>query len=287
MNKQLISLVVCFSVISSMAGKVIESNTVNSKLLGRPVSYSIYLPKDYDADVRTYPVIYLLHGYAGDHTSWVHNGRIGWFADKAIEEGKIPPVIIVMPDGGVGMYVNSFNGKNDYEDFFINEFMPHVENTYRIKKGKYSRGITGHSMGGWGSLLYALKYPDLFIAAAPLSAGIHDDNDIVTYDDQRWETIFGSIFGYGLKGVDRLNEAWYRNSILKIVENRPSSEIQKVHLRISCGNEDYLLKGSLLLHFALSEKNINHQLIIKNGSHSWDYWRADISETLEFITSYF
>jgi enterochelin esterase-like enzyme len=201
---------VLFIVCSMMAfvanGKVIEQNIVKSKILNRGVGYSVYLPEGYDTDNRTYPVIYLLHGYGDDHTTWIHKGNIGWYADKAIKEGKIPPVIIVMPDGGVGMYVNSFDGKNNYEDFFIHEFIPAVEDIYHIKKGKKSRGITGHSMGGWGCLLYALKYPDMFVASAALSPGIHDDKDIQNYDDQRWEKVFGSVFGYNLKGKDRLNE---------------------------------------------------------------------------------
>lgn len=287
MIKLIASFVLCSLMAFDVSGNVIEQNAVDSKILGRPVRYSIYLPQNYDVESRSYPTIYLLHGYGDDHTTWIHRGNIGWYADKLIKEGKIPPVIIVMPDGGVGMYVDSFDGKNNYEEFFIDEFIPKIDDTYRTRRGKNGRGLVGHSMGGWGSSLYALKYPHLFIAAAPLSAGIHDDNDILHYDNQRWDTVFGSIFGYKLRGVDRLNEHWYRNSILKIVENKSGTELQKVHFRIGCGDQDYLLKGNLLLHMALSEKNVIHQLRIKGGAHTWDYWRSDISEALEFIGGYF
>lgn len=287
MIKRLAFLVVCFFLTFIVNGKVIEKKVVKSKILNREVSYSIYLPENYDFDSRSYPVIYLLHGYGDDYATWIHKGNIGWYADRLIKEGKIPPVIIIMPDGGVGMYVNSFNGKNNIEDFFIQEFIPEVEDAYRVRKDKYSRGIIGHSMGGWGCLLYAFKYPDLFVAAAPLSAGIHDDNDIIHYDDQRWETVFGSIFGYKLKGDARLNEYWYKNSILKIVETKPVEDLRKVNLRISCGDQDNLLKGSLLLHLALADKKVQHQLRIKGGGHTWDFWREDISEALEFISGNF
>ena len=287
MNKRtlFIPVILLFSMLVN--AKVIEQNSVKSKILNRNVSYSVYFPEGYDSDLRSYPVIYLLHGYKDDQTTWINNGNIAWYADAAIKAGKIPPVIIIMPDAGVSMYVNSFDGKNNYEDFFIKEFMPTVENLYRIKQNKYSRGITGHSMGGWGCLLYALKHPDLFIATAPMSAGIHDDKDIVTYDDQKWETVFGSIFGSDLKGTERLNEYWYKNSILKIVEEKTQAELQKVKIRISSGDQDYLLKGSLLLHFALNEKNVNHQLRVKEGAHTWTFWRSDITDVLEFITGNF
>jgi S-formylglutathione hydrolase FrmB len=287
MNKRALFLTVILLLSLVVHAKVIEQNGVKSKILNRNVSYSVYFPEGYDTDLRSYPVIYLLHGYGDDHTTWINTGNIAWYADEAIKTGKIPPVIIIMPDAGVSMYVNSFDGKNNYEDFFIKEFMPTVENLYRIKQNKYSRGITGHSMGGWGCLLYALKYPDLFIASAPMSAGVHDDKDIVTYNDQKWETVFGSIFGYHLKSTERLNEYWYKNSILKIVEEKPQAELQKIKIRISSGDQDFLLKGSLLLHLALNEKNINHQLRIKEGSHTWIFWRSDITDVLEFIAGNF
>lgn len=267
--------------------KGIEQDSVKSKILNRSVSYSIYLPDGYDSEHRSYPVIYLLHGYGDNHTTWIDKGNISWYADAAIKSGKIPPVIIVMPDAGVSMYVNSFDDKNMYEDFFIKEFIPSIESSYRIKKNKNSRGITGHSMGGWGCMLYALKYPDLFIASAPMSAGIHDDNDIVTYDEGRWEIIFGSILGHNLKSTERLNEVWYKNSILKIVEEMSHTDLQKVRIRISSGDQDSLLKGSILLHLALSKRGINHQLRINDGAHTWAYWRSDISDVLAFIAGSF
>lgn len=287
MHKRALLVTVVLLLSMVVNAKVIEQNSVKSKILNRDVSYSVYFPEEYDSNVRSYPVIYLLHGYGDDHTTWINKGNISWYADAAIKSGKIPPVIIIMPDAGVSMYVNSFDGKNNYEDFFIKEFMPAVESSYRIKQSKYSRGIAGHSMGGWGCLLYALKYPDLFIATAPMSAGIHDDKDIVTYDDQRWETVFGSIFGYHLKSTERLNKDWYKNSILKIVEEKPQEDLQKVKIRISSGDQDYLLKGSLLLHLALSQKNINHQLRINEGAHTWLFWRSDITDALEFIAGNF
>jgi S-formylglutathione hydrolase FrmB len=287
MIKRNIFLTITLLIPLILNAKGIDQDSVKSKILNRSVSFSIYLPDGYDSEQRSYPVIYLLHGYGDNHTTWIDKGNISWYADSAIKSGKIPPVIIVMPDAGVSMYVNSFDNKNSYEDFFIKEFIPSIESSYRIKKNKYSRGITGHSMGGWGCMLYALKYPDLFIASAPMSAGIHDDKDIVTYDNGKWEVVFGSIFGHNLESTERLNEAWYKNSILKIVEEMPQSDLQKVRIRISSGDQDFLLKGSILLHQALSKQGINHQLRIKDGSHTWAYWRSDITDVLEFIAGNF
>src|SRR5436190_7596296 len=209
----------CLQISFSFAqrGTVLEERTVNSSILGRPVKYSVYLPADYQGSQRTYPVVYLLHGYTDDHTGWVQFGEVNRYADKAIQDGLIPPMIIVMPNGDSSFYINSYDGKEKYEDFFIKEFMPAIEKTYRTKAEKRYRGIAGLSMGGYGSLIYSLKYPQLFAAAAPLSAAVFDDSAMVRMADINWENTFAQLYGRGLKKTDRLNNAWYENSILKIV----------------------------------------------------------------------
>src|ERR1700749_4416557 len=114
-------------------GKVIEQQTVHSATLGKNVKYTIYLPADYSSSDRSYPVVYLLHGYTDDNTGWLQFGEINRLAGKAIAEGAIPPMIIVMPNGDSSFYINSYDGKEKYEDFFVKEFMPEIEKTYRIK----------------------------------------------------------------------------------------------------------------------------------------------------------
>jgi len=193
-------------------GKVIEEAAVKSSILNKAVRYTVYLPADYDRSERTYPVVYLLHGFTDDNTGWLQFGEINRYADKAIAEGIIPPMIIVMPNGDSSFYINSYDGKEKYEDFFIREFMPSVEKTYRIKADKRYRGIAGLSMGGYGSLIYSLKYPQLFAAAAPLSAAVFDDSALVTMPDGSYDAVFGQLFGRGLKGKDRLSKTFYDNS---------------------------------------------------------------------------
>lgn len=265
------------------AGKVIETKTVKSSILNKNVPYTLYLPADYETSNRTYPIVYLLHGYTDDNTGWLQFGEINRYADKAIAEGTIPPMIIVMPNGDSSFYINSYDGKEKYEDFFIKEFMPSVEKTYRIKAEKKFRGIAGLSMGGYGTLIYALKYPELFAAAAPLSAAVIDDNAIITMPEKNWESTFGQLFGRGLKDKDRLNETWYKNSPLKIVETKTTDELKKVRYWIDCGDDDFLTKGNCLLHIALTEKRVPHEFRVRDGAHNWTYWRTGITDALKFI----
>jgi enterochelin esterase-like enzyme len=204
-------------------------------------------------------------------------------ADAAIADGTIPPMIIVMPNGDSSWYINSYDGKEKYEDFFIKEFMPTIEKTYRIKADRRYRGIAGLSMGGYGTLILSLKHPELFSAAAPLSAAVFDDNTLTSMPDQNYENTFGQLYGRGLKGKDRLNDAWYSNSVLKIVETKTAADIRKVRYWIDCGDDDFLTKGNCLLHIALTDKGVPHEYRVRDGAHTWTYWRTGIVNALAFI----
>lgn len=276
-------LVLLTTISFAQKGKVIEERTVKSSVMNRSVKYTIYLPPDYETSERSYPVVYLLHGYTDNNTGWLQFGEINRLADVAIADGTIPPMIIVMPNGDSSFYINSYDGKEKYEDFFIKEFMPTIEKTYRIKAEKRYRGIAGLSMGGYGSLIYSLKYPELFSAAAPLSAAVIDDNSISTMPDQFYESAFGQLFGRGLKGKDRLNTAWYSNSPLKIVETKSADDLKKVRYWIDCGDDDFLTKGNCLLHIALTDKGVPHEYRVRDGAHTWTYWRTGIIPALAFI----
>ena len=264
-------------------GKIIEAKTVKSSILNKAVRYTIYLPADYDYSERTYPVVYLLHGFTDDNTGWLQFGEINRYADKAIADGSIPPMIIVMPNGDSSFYINSYDGREKYEDFFIKEFMPSIEKMYRIKAEKRYRGVAGLSMGGFGALIYSLKYPELFAAAAPLSAGIFDDSAVVTMADVNYEIVLAPLFGRGLKSKDRLNKAWYNNSILKIVESKSAEDLKKVRYWIDCGDDDFLTKGNSLLHILLTDKKVPHEYRVRDGAHNWTYWRTGIVDALKFI----
>ncbi|CAN0517036.1 unnamed protein product, partial [Scytosiphon promiscuus] len=136
--------------------------------------FAVYLPPDYEASQRSYPVLYLLHGGGDDQTGWVQFGEVLHLADDAIRKGNATSMIIIMPDANTGQrgYFNNIKGDWRYEDFFFEELIPFVEKKYRIKNEKRYRAIGGLSMGGGGSFLYALHHPEMFSSACPLSASI-------------------------------------------------------------------------------------------------------------------
>jgi S-formylglutathione hydrolase FrmB len=279
----LLLLISSFSSFAQLQGKVLEEQNVKSKILKRNVNYAVYLPPDYETANRTYPVVYLLHGYSDNHTGWLQFGEVNRYADKAIADGTIPPMIIVMPNADSSWYINSYDGKEKYEDFFIKEFMPHIEKAYRIKAEKKYRGIAGLSMGGYGTLIYTLKHPDLFAAGAALSAAVFPDDQLIGTPDDTYEKIFAQLYGRGLKGKDRINNAWLSNSVLNMVQTKTTDELKSVRYWIDCGDDDFLSKGNCLLHIALTEKNVPHEFRVRDGTHTWTYWRTGITNALVFI----
>src|ERR1700733_6073663 len=205
-SKKLIALVVNISffgiALCQNTGKILEQKTVMGNILNKVVKYTIYLPPDYETSSRSYPVVYLLHGYTDDDGAWLQFGEINRLADKAIAEGTIPPMIVVMPNGDSSFYINSYDGKERYEDFFVSEFIPAIEKMYRIKGEKRFRGIAGLSMGGYGTMIMTLKHPELFAAGAALSAAVWDDSSIIKMPDGIYDRILGQLYGRALKGGD-------------------------------------------------------------------------------------
>ncbi len=263
-------------------GFVKEDLKVPSKILHRDVSYSIYLPFDYETSQRYYPVVYLLHGYTDDDKAWIQFGDANLIADKGISDMEIPPMILVMPDAGLTFYVNNYNDSVRYEDFFFKEFIPYIESHYRILKQKRYRGVAGLSMGGYGALVYALKHPDMFSACAAFSPGIYTDDQIITGEANSWHYL-GPVFGPDLKGKARLTKQFYEDDPIYLMQHLNPDTIKTVRYYIDCGDDDFLYKGSSTLHIIMRELDIPHQYRVRNGSHQWSYWRSGLLNGLKFI----
>ncbi|MDG2109095.1 MAG: alpha/beta hydrolase-fold protein, partial [Flavobacteriaceae bacterium] len=262
-------------------GKVMDDLSLNSKILKSERKFAVYLPPDYQNSTRSYPVLYLLHGYTDDHTGWVQFGEVLHIADKAIISGEATSMIIVMPDADTGLpgYTNSISGKWNYEDFFFEEFMPHVEERFRIKKEKQFRAISGLSMGGGGSFLYALHRPDLFSSAAPLSAWMGPKNL-----DEMQQIADRENIKFDKKNLeDFLNT----NNPLRIIDQMDTKDLNTVRWYIDCGDDDFLYEGNSHMHIKMRDKKVNHEFRIRDGGHSWTYWRTALPNVLSFISDHF
>lgn len=262
-------------------GKVLENQSMPSKILNRAVHFAVYFPPDYQYSERRYPVVYLLHGYSDKEWGWIQFGEVQQAADKTIADGTIPPMIIVMPDGKITWYINDVEGKDRYEDMIFNEFITYVDATFRTRPEKEFRGVAGLSMGGYGSLVWSLHHPETFAACAALSAGVMTDEEINNMPEEEYKSIFTNR--YTSSPSNRLTQHWYKNSVIALFSQLPDDKKKDVRYWIDCGDDDFLYKGNSTLHILLRDRNIPHEYRVRNGSHSWEYWRTGIKDALKFI----
>jgi len=270
--------------VEARQGSVHEGLSIESAVLGTPVHYTVYLPPDYGTSERFYPVVYLLHGYSDDDSGWLQFGEMNRIVDAGIADGSLPPMVIVMPDAGVSWYINDYLGKVRWEDMFITEFMPAVESRYRIRRKREFRGISGLSMGGYGSLVLSMHHPDLFGSVAAFSAGVVTDERIETMSQSDWNHYYAHLYGgSALEGKDRLTRHWKENSILELAHTLPTDSLKNVRFFIDCGDDDFLTIGNSELHIEMTRRKIKHEFRMRDGRHSWDYWRTGLPAGLAFI----
>ncbi|HPF01886.1 MAG TPA: alpha/beta hydrolase-fold protein [Bacteroidales bacterium] len=284
MKKTLLTLLcsAMVAITSGQTGKVMDNLTMSSRILKMERKYAVYLPPDYGTSERSYPVLYLLHGAGDDQTGWVQFGEVLHIADKAILAGTVTPMVIIMPDANTGRrgYVNDVKGEWRYEDFFFEEFKPFVEKTYRIKSEKRYRAIAGLSMGGEGTFIYALHHPELFSSACPLSAAT-GPRSIEELKNYRLWPVDENI-------SDSDKEAYFKKySVLSLIASMPDSQKRAVRWYIDCGDDDFLYEGNSLVHIAMRKKEIPHEFRIRDGGHSWSYWRSALPVVLDFISMSF
>lgn len=273
---------ICITSLSyAQSGRVMDNLSVPSKLLKSERKFAIYLPPDYETSDRTYPVLYLLHGSGDNHTGWVQFGEVLHIADKAIREGSATAMIIVMPDADTGRrgYFNDVKGDWPYEDFFFKELMPFVEKKYRIKGEKRYRAISGLSMGGGGTFMYALHHPELFSSACPLSASTGP----LTLEDARKNLVRNNPSIQDSTVADYFN----RHSVVPLVNAIKDDQKKAVRWYIDCGDDDFLYEGNSLVHIAMKKKEIPHEFRIRDGAHNWTYWRQSLPQVLEFVSQGF
>jgi enterochelin esterase-like enzyme len=261
--------------VTPVQASVIVTREFDSRALARKWSYTVYLPDGYESSSLRYPVFYLLHGNNQNMNAWSVSGRIQETTDELIESGQIPPTIIVMPDAGSTWYVDR---KENMESAFIQDLLPDVESSFRAVAARSGRVIGGLSMGGYGSLRFALKYPDKFAAAALLSPAIYEP---APPEDS------------GVRRVGVFGAATFEPAIWQQY-NYPSlfagylAKHQPVPLYIVSGDDDeYMIEADAAKLYALLRKNRQvAELRIVDGAHVWPVWEATIADAMKYIFRY-
>jgi S-formylglutathione hydrolase FrmB len=258
-----------------LVAQEVRIGSCQSEILKRKVEYSIYIPQgDFTPD-KKYPILYLLHGYGDSHRNWISQGGIDKVANELVQDNSIAPMILVMPDAGRSWYINGL--EENYEEFFINEFIPHIESAYESIAEKDMRAVAGISMGGYGAILYSLKYPALFNACCALSPAILTDFEVKNMHEQVY-SMFEKAFG------ERNSQLWETYNIFNIIKDNQLNTDSLPVFYMDCGDSDFLYRGNAYLHIYMSDRKINHYAIMRHGKHEWDYWVQSLPDALKFIS---
>ena len=255
----------------------IEGAEFKSSVLGRSWAFNVYLPTGYDpAGPLRYPVLYLLHGNGADRNEWVAKGRIRRTADALIESGEMPPAIIVMPDAGTTWYVDL---KEPIESAFFLELIPVIEKNYRALATRDARVIGGLSMGAYGALRYALKYPEKFQAAALLSPAVYNPEPPENSSARH-------VRVFALQGTDGAfsPQVWKAYNYPALWDSFLRTGL-KVPMYINAGDDDeFFIEVQALQLYELLRKNRQPaELRVVNGRHEWAVWESTVGDALRYV----
>jgi S-formylglutathione hydrolase FrmB len=261
--------------LSALTSGRAECDEVKSAILRHSVRYCALLPETFErGTAKRFAILYQLHGLGENEQSLIDLG--GWnMVDQLKEDKKIGDFVVVTPAAGATFYVNSRDGPERYEDFFIKEFIPYIEYRYRGFGTRAKRGVGGISMGGYGALHYAFKYPQLFSAVTAHSAALIEDIPN--------GTMFGSTDALAPFGHPFDATYWQTNTPFALA--RKSAMVLK-HTKIyfDCGtNDDYGFEaGAQALHDELTKLGISHEFHLYPGAHNLAYFARHLPASLEF-----
>ena len=244
-------------------------DTVNifSPSMNKYVENVIITPNDYDQQT-SFPVVYLLHGYGGNHKTWMQISPE--LPDLATQYG----IIIVCPNGKNSWYWDSPTDPSmKYETFIAKELIAYIDNNYKTVKDKKGRAITGLSMGGHGGLWLGFRHTKTFGACGSTSGGV----DIRPFPTN-WE--MNKILGSYRENKERWNTHTVINQLHRIQSEAPA-------IIIDCGTADFFYEVNEKLHQKLLYNQIQHDYIVRPGEHNNAYWKNSIKYQLLFFHLFF
>jgi S-formylglutathione hydrolase FrmB len=270
----------------AVAQSRIDCSALNSHILKQVVHYCVYIPAGYDARAtqnpsKRYPVLYFLHGLGDNEQTLFNSG--GWtLLEDLRNQHKMGDFLIVAPEGRRSFYINSADGMVRYNDFFLQEFLPHIEHKYRIRPGRAGRAISGISMGGYGALRFAFAHPELFSSVSAQSAALIIESpqtlDSASRSGAPLAGVLAAVFGKPTNVPH-----WNENSPFVLAKKNVVA-LRKQAIYFNCGQDDNygFEKGAATLHEELQKEGVQHEYHAYPGDHSLTYFLSHFAEVMEF-----
>ncbi len=287
----------------------VRAGAFYSRALGVRKHFFVYLPPSYERTHRRYPVVYLLHGLGGSESDWLTHGGIDAVLDSLVTTG-MPEAIIVMPDADDGWYttwarqvpyracLDATRGEaaergcvqhQRYDEYIAKDLVAYVDSHYRTLAEPDHRAIGGLSMGGFGAVLLALRFPGTFAAAfshsGALSALYIGGSPFTAparyaqqFDQLRDST--GNVWSGFLRYFGEDLEDWRANEPAFLLEALVARGSHLPAIFFDCGASDDLLPQNQAFDWELTRLGIAHQFAVWPGAHTWRYWNAHVRESL-------
>lgn len=239
----------------------VEVRRFTSTALRRSMPYLVYLPPGYETEPdRAYPTLYLLHGDGGNDLQWVETGILDE-AERMIRSGEIAPLIIIMPEGERGYWLDHANNGPKWGTYVAVDVVADVQVTYRAQPGREYRAIGGISMGAHGATQLSMNFPGTYAAVGAHSLALRRFGSAPAF--------FGNAVQYSL-----------RDPMGLIYSNVDVARSTALWLDI--GDRDPWTPLARQYHRELSELQIVHAWHEWPGDHSGKYWSAHVADYLRF-----
>lgn len=267
--KTLAAILVLFSILTgSLFAKAPITVAAKSDVMKKEIPALVILPDDYEKSGKSYPVIYLLHGFGGNYQTWYH------IKPNLPELATSNQVIFVLPDGATSWYWDSPVNQNlKYETYVAKELVDFIDSSYRTIKSPKGRAIAGLSMGGHGAMWLALRHKDVFGAAGAISGGV----DIRPFP-KNWD------MAKNLGEYSSNKDVWDAHTVINQVDGLKNGELT---IYIDCGFSDFFYQVNLNLHNKLLQMKIDHDYLARPGAHNNAYWNNAIDYNILFFKKFF
>jgi enterochelin esterase-like enzyme len=219
-----------------------------SNLIKKEIGYNIYLPCDYENNLKRYPILYHLHGWEGNESSDI------WTLENTYQDRDIITVFVNGTPGYLDMEL-------PMESIIITELIPYIDEKYRTDINRESRSISGFSMGGAGAFYYAIKYLQLFGSVIAYAGTYHH---FFHSDYKGVGEPAESVIGIYEKMMSE-DKYFEKDSILYMIKQNAPNIRDNIKIKIHIGNKDILYCDNEILHLFLNSYNIPHEYKIFDG----------------------
>ncbi len=246
-----------------------DTIVVHSPSMKKNIKACVVIPENYNNTEKSFPVLYLLHGYGGNYATFIKNFPV--ISEAADQYG----MLLVCADGGLsGWYMDSpVDSLMRYETYITKELVPFIDSTYATIIHREGRAIMGLSMGGHGALYLTIRHQQMFGAAGSMSGCL----DLRPFSNN-WD------LSGRLGSIDTYPENWEENSVINMLGRIKNDSLSII---TDCGVDDVFISVNRQVHEKMISLNISHDYIERPGGHTREYWSSALPYQLLYFHNYF